>query len=601
MRLRPFLVLATVVATLPCQDPLNTSYRFRIQGPLTPLQEHILVNDFDFLTCEAKIGLEPFDVVVDPSQLQEFYSLGLQAALIARGRPFQLVGPTEAPDPSYYTTAEMEAEIDAAVAMYPNLAAKVDLTTLPGASKTINGNSIWAIKISDNVNVDEDEPAIVMASQHHAREVNSSVITITAFKRILERYSLDPAIQAVVDNYEIYIVPMVNPDGIDYVWCCDNLWRKNRRNNGNGTFGVDNNRNYPFLWGLCGSSSSGGSETYRGPSAGSEAENQTMRALIHETRPDIYLDFHSYGRDVLFMYAPCANVTSQIDTMQRHYVDDVRAILGYSSRDPSGSGEAPEDHWASGGTLSFLIEIGTSFQPPYSTTVAEEQRVWPGIEHVLETWRPSVRGHVHSTFQNQPIQATITYTPNLFNYNETNVSRARDGRYAMWLPINGSYQVTFSAPGYQPFTTTVNSGNYNSTTTLDVELEPNGIGPATLATSGTNQIGTTTQFTYTSPGGAGDTYWIALSGGTTPGLPIGARTIPLNPDGLLNASATPGMLLNGNVGTLDASGMGTASLPIPSIPALAGLTLYAGGLTLNSQYNHLVETFSPAQPLTLQP
>ena len=81
-------------------------------------------------------------------------------------------------------------------------------------------------------------PAIVIAAQHHARELNSPVMVLGAMQRILADYATDPQLQALVDGYELYFVPMVNPDGVNHVWTVDDFWRKNRRNNGS-SYGME--------------------------------------------------------------------------------------------------------------------------------------------------------------------------------------------------------------------------------------------------------------------------------------------------------------------------------------------------------------------------
>ena len=373
------------------------------------------------------------------------------------------------PPLAYYTVAEIEAAIDAEVAADPAIAAKVDLSALPGGALTHEGRAIYALKISDNVAADEDEPAIFVIAQHHARELNSPHMVIGAMQRVVAAYATDPAIQAVVDNYELYFVPMVNPDGVDHVWNVDEFWRKNRRQNSNGSFGVDLNRNYPFLWGQCGASTNQNSGTYRGPAAASEPETITMRNAIETLRPEIYIDFHSSGQEVLRTYAPCANEPSVVAAWIERYVDDLRAPMSYGKRYPSASGEAPEDHWASGGTMSFLIEIGTSFQPDFSLTVAEEARVWPGVERALTAWRPSVRGHVTSSAGGQPLEADIAISPAVFTLGEQTRSRRRDGRYGLWLPL-GTWTVAYSAPGHLPTSITVNVTSYDQPVLHDITL-----------------------------------------------------------------------------------------------------------------------------------
>ena len=379
------------------------------------------------------------------------------------------LGTDNPPPTAYYTVAEIEAAIDAEVAAHPTIAQKVDLSALPGGMQTWDGNSIYALKVSDNVASDEDEPAMFVIAQHHARELNSPHMVIGAMNRVLNLYATDPAIQTVVDDYELYFVPMVNPDGVDYVWNVDEFWRKNRCPNSGGSFGVDLNRNYPFLWGLCGSSTNQTSNTYRGTAPASEPETVTMRNAIERLRPEVYLDFHSSGQEVLRTYAPCANETTTTFNLIERYVDDLRAPMTYGKRYPSASGEAPEDHWASGGTMSFLIEIGTSFQPDFTLTVAEEARVWPGVEHVLTSWRPAVRGHVTSSDGNLPLDAKITFSPGIFNSGEETHSRERDGRYGLWLPL-GSWTVTYEAPGHLPTTRNVNVTSYDNPVVQDVVL-----------------------------------------------------------------------------------------------------------------------------------
>lgn len=406
----------------------------------------------------VKALLPAASFVRDVQSFQETYDQTMAAA-----------GVDNPPPTAYYTVAEIEAAIDAEVSAHPAIAEKIDLSALPGGAQTHDGRSIYALKISDNVNADEDEPAIFVIAQHHARELNSPHMVIGAMQRVLSAYATDPTIQAVVDDYELFFVPMVNPDGVDHVWNVDEFWRKNRRANSGGSFGVDLNRNYPFLWGQCGASTTQTSGTYRGPTAASEPETITMRNAIARLRPEIYIDFHSSGQEVLRTYAPCANEPATVAALIERYVDDLRAPMTYNKRYPSASGEAPEDHWASGGTMSFLIEIGTSFQPDFTLTVAEEARVWPGVERALTAWRPSIRGHVTSSGGSQPLEATVSFSPTIFTLGEETKSRLRDGRYGLWLPI-GSWTVTYSAPGHLPTSINVTVSNYDQPVIHDITL-----------------------------------------------------------------------------------------------------------------------------------
>ncbi len=571
------------------KDP-GTSYRLRILDPVTQQLRRNLEASFD-IVANAQGGL---DVIVLPEGMADWKRTGIKTKLVSRGRPYAEMVPELAPDARYYTAAEIVTKIDGFVTSYPLIAKKIDLSTLTGVGKTHAGRTIYGLKVSDNVGTDEDEPAILLGAQHHARELATPVIVFGAIDRILKGYATNAALKALVNNNELYFVACVNPDGTDYVWTNDNNWRKNRRRNSSSSYGVDNNRNYTFLWGRCGASSTTSSQTYKGPSAGSEPETRTMMGLQRMLRPEIYLDFHSTGREILFTYAPCATVNSTIRTLIDRYISSLRSPMSYATRAPSASGESPEFHWADGGCMAFLTETlsrSSGFQPSYTVAVAEEVRVWPGVERALTTWRPAVRGHVRSIYKNQPIAATIRYTPNLFVHGEKGASRARDGRYCMWLPI-GTFAVTWSATGYRSVTKTIRVTSYDTPQAHEILMIPNMATP-TIAKSGTDRIGTTTSLTYTSTNDGNETYWIVIAAGTSPGIDIGGgRSVPLNADAVFLASLRPGVLLNNNTGTLSASGKATATFPIPNIPAFIGLTVYAGGITQNSNYLNFVKNYS---------
>ena len=588
-RLIALFVLCGV--SLPAQ---GTSHHHRITDPLTAQQSAHLAAEFDTFPNEHG-GV---DVIVLPEEMRSFKRLGFRTKLIARGRPFAQIAAAERPDTRYYTATEILAKIDSVAAAYPQLAKRVNLSALPGAAKTHNGQNIYALKVSDNVATEEKEPSILLAAEHHARELNAPVMVIGAMERVLKGYATDPKLKSLVDEYELFFVPCVNPDGTDYVWTNDNLWRKNRRNNGGGRYGVDNNRNYPFLWGRCGSSTSTSSQIYRGPSPASEPETRTMMALQRIYRPEIYLDVHSSGREVLFTYAPCATVNSTIRGLIDRYKHLLRNPMSYAHRAPSASGEAPEYHWSEG-TMSFLIEVMTSFQPSYSSALTEEARVWKGFYPALTTWRPAVRGHVTSIFKNQPVTASIRYTPNLISHGEGNGSRARDGRYAMWLPL-GSHSVTWSATGFRSVTKTIRITNFDRPQTHDIVMVPN-MPLAVLTKSGTTRIGMTTALTYTSTGDIGETYWVVLAVGESPGIPLGAgRVLPLNADALFFATLRPNALLLNNTGLIPPGGKATASFVIPNLPGLVGITVYAAGVTQNNDYLNSVKNFSSAISMKIQ-
>ena len=595
---------AVCAATLPLQaqhDLVRCIVRDATPGQRLQLQQHF---DLTGNCCGGPRTTGPVDIVLPNNRLALLRAIAPQAELVSDGRPWSAIElergvAGEDPDLSYYTVAEVEAEIDALVAAHPAHARKVDLSALPGAQLTHEGRRIFALKVSDDVALDEDEPAMVLAAQHHARELNSPHMVLRAMQRVLADRLTDPAIGALVDSHELWFVPMVNPDGVNTVWTTNSLWRKNRRNNG-ASYGVDLNRNYPFLWGLCGASTTASSETYRGPSAGSEPETVTMRALVSWLRPEVYLDFHSHGQDVLRMWAPCATVNPQMQAFQQSYCDRLRTPMGYATRDPSASGEAPEDHYSSGGTLAFLVEVGTDFQPPFVDTIAEEARVWPGVREALTTWRPALRGHVRSALGSAPLEAVITFQPSVLLHGEVTRSRVRDGRYGLWLPV-GSWTVTFSAAGHASRTLSVTVTTLDQPQLLDVHLEPAGSVP-TMVRAGAGGIGTSVTFTYRSPGDSGKQVLFGWSLGTTPGIPLGGqRVLPLNHDFLFDAALVGNPVLAPTWNVLDAASEAQCVLSIPADPWLVGIRSHVAGITVDPAFQHFIKCWSTPVAVTILP
>lgn len=246
--MRASLTVVALTAALAAQEP---SRLFRVPGPVAPgTLLRIEQLGLDLLRCCGAAASGDLDVVLwSVAEERRLLAVAPAAKLVRRGEPFRVTYARLQqqylaqnphldlpPDPGYYTVSEVEQEIDALVAAHPAICQKVDLTALPGAVRTHNNHPIYALKISDTVASDEDEPAIVIAAQHHARELNSPHMVIGAMRRVAQGYGADPQLTAVVDQKELWFVPMVNPDGVDHVWNVDNFWRKNRRMTNNWGF-----------------------------------------------------------------------------------------------------------------------------------------------------------------------------------------------------------------------------------------------------------------------------------------------------------------------------------------------------------------------------
>jgi hypothetical protein len=608
----PLLALLSLFSLHPvvrAGDNPGTSYLFSVS--LNGGQASIrLLKEFDILRpCEEpplfRLRAHSVRVLVQPSELKSFLSLGLAHRLIERGKPYRDVIKNKplAPDARYYTPKEMEAELLALEKKYPGLAKRVDLNLLTKTGATHEGRHLFALKISDKVAQDEGEPTALLAAQHHARELNAPYMVLQAAKRVLAGYASDPLLKKTVNSYELWFVPCVNPDGVNYVWTRDRWWRKNRRRNSGGSYGVDLNRNYPFHWGKCGSTSSREtSSTYRGPRAASEPETQTMMALAKLKAFDKYLDFHSYGHEVLTTYGPCqqrAYAGKRVLQVEAFYRNLIRAKMRFATRSPSASGEAPEWHWATNGSLSYLVEVGTSFQPSFTTTVSEERRVWPGIRAFLGL-RPSLSGSVLSLKGRTLLASTIDPSSALqTNQGEQSTSGQRAGPYHLWLPT-GTWTLPFQAKGHQSLQAKIQAPALGSSQSKDLTLIPI-LPTAILNLPNPYVMGTKAQLVFKA-GDPGRGYWIPMSLGTTPGIQVGPRHLPINPDGLLLVSANPHLAPNyiGHMGNLDTKGEARASLTLPRTPALLGFKLFFIGMTFENGYPFGLKTWSTPKGMVLR-
>ena len=205
----------------------------------------------------------------------------------------------------YFTYTEMLAHLDTMASKFPDLiSARQPIDTIT----TWEGRSIWHLKISDNPNVEESEPEVLLNALHHAREPASLSQLIFFMYYLLENYGIDEQVTALVNETKMYFVPCVNPDGYIYNETTEpnggGLWRKNRRDNGDGTFGVDLNRNYGYFWAYDnnGSSSTTSSNVYRGDSAFSEPETQMMRNFCNHHDFKLAFNYHAYGELLIYPF-----------------------------------------------------------------------------------------------------------------------------------------------------------------------------------------------------------------------------------------------------------------------------------------------------------
>lgn len=297
----------------------------------------------------------------------------------------------------FYTYQEFLNHLDTMFAKYPNL---ITQRTAIDTFQTHDGNPIYWLKISDNPNIDETEPEILYTSVHHAREPASLSQVIMYMYYLLENYGIIDEVTNIVDNTELYFIPMINPDGYIHNFTTNpnggGMWRKNRRNNGGGEYGVDLNRNYGHFWGLDdnGSSPSTSSQTYRGPSAFSEPEIQAVKFFSEEHNFLMVLNYHTYGNLLIYpwgyaqsLYTPDSALFveyAKVMTEQNNYTYGTGdQTVGYIVNGDSDDWQYGEQT-TKGKALSFTPEAGDN-----------DDGFWPTSSRIIPISKSNLRQNLN--------------------------------------------------------------------------------------------------------------------------------------------------------------------------------------------------------------
>lgn len=356
------------------------------------LQKMLAISE-DHWSCSVGLGIIPFHVA--PDRMDELAKSGLdhrvvneniqtlidaeQAAMQQRGGWFT----------SYHNFADVNAYLDGLATARPDLAARFNV------GQTLEGRTMSGIRITGSGGV-AGKPAVLFSGCQHAREWVAVATPVYIADQLINTYDSDAQVRALLDRAVVYIVPIVNPDGYVFTWTNDRLWRKNRRNNGNGTFGVDLNRNWATGWGLdSGSSGNGSSETFRGTAPFSEPETQVLRDFIL-AHPELeaHIDFHSFSELILWAWGyqsgqpanPAGAVLTDIGLRMQSAIQGVHGV-NYTAG-PAGdtlylaSGVFPDWTFQQRGMWSYTIELRPDSNSPDGFILPADQIIPTGEENL---------------------------------------------------------------------------------------------------------------------------------------------------------------------------------------------------------------------------
>ncbi|MBI2258402.1 MAG: immune inhibitor A [Flavobacteriia bacterium] len=282
----------------------------------------------------------------------------------------------------FYTYNELLSILDEMRLAFPNL---ISEKAQIGSYLSHEGRPIYYVKISDNPENDEVEPEILYSAIHHAREPGSMISTIYYMWYLLENYDNNVEIKRLVDESEMYFIPLLNPDGYVYNETTNpnggGPWRKNRRNNNDGTYGVDLNRNYSYDWGTTGISFDTDSDVYPGTGPFSEPETQAMKWFCEQRDFLFAYNAHTFSNLMLFPIGSQVDLFAEDHDYFQSIANEMVLYNGFVAQKSSSL------YPASGDSDDYMYLEDLSIKPKiYAFTPeigSDEDGFWPTIDRII--------------------------------------------------------------------------------------------------------------------------------------------------------------------------------------------------------------------------
>ena len=358
-------------------------------------------------------------------------------------------------------------------------------------------HEIWCLKVSDNPDVEEDEPNVFIGGGIHARELISVEVPLYSLQYILENYNQDEDVTQMVNECQIWFVPLINPDG--HKLSVEELYlmhRKNLRDNNNNLMpdyssadGVDLNRNFGYVWGYNNANDNTSSELYHGPEAWSEPETRYLRDLIRERRFYGAITYHSSGQYVLYplghLDGACSYDYHVMGALAETMAESIPKINSSGHYTPL---QAVDFGYTCQGTMG---DWGYSEQRIFSFTIELADEHFP--EEIDQICQDNLQAAL--TFIHRPLVSTLTglvtdeegiplvadfYVEEIDGMpcmTDVEPSRSNElfGRYIRPL-LPGAYTVRFEKEGYNTVTFLDVVVTEDSVTELNIVMNDNAVG-----------------------------------------------------------------------------------------------------------------------------
>jgi carboxypeptidase T len=299
--------------------------RVRSTGPRAPLGR--------LLT--APLGLDVWEVrpdhlvlQADEAQAARLEAMGYAVEQLQMTESYLSDFATARATAGYHTVQSLEEDLLRLAEDNPEIVERHEI------GRSVENRPLWALRIGERRgNADK----VAVLGCHHAREWISVEVPYLLAEHLVDNASTEP-VRSWLQRGEVWVAPMVNPDGHEHTRTQNRLWRKNRRRNPDGSIGVDPNRNYGYMWGVLNVNTSShvpSDDTYVGPRAFSEPETRAVRNLVARELFGGVLTYHSYSQLILYPWGytsrPVEDETD-LGTMRGLTQDMQRLIQGVHGR-----------------------------------------------------------------------------------------------------------------------------------------------------------------------------------------------------------------------------------------------------------------------------
>ena len=360
------------------------------------------VSDCELGLFSEQVSIPETDLIVGPQEQYKLWALQLPYTKISDlPNPY---GWNRLPRPrtinyrtAYYRYDEIIGQYEEWRAQFPQYVTRQQI------GSSIQGRPIWAYRISRSPVVSTSVRHVFMVNCGiHAREWISPAVGLHVFRQLIDSqingftdFTTNFSLRTMLRNADYYFIPVHNPDGYEYTWTTNRMWRKNRRQNTSTTFGVDLNRNFGTGWGGAGSSGNPSSDTYRGTAAFSEPESRAIRDHVNRIgKLSAFIDFHSYGEYILWPWGYTLDLAPGDAWLRASGLAMKTAIAAQHGHQYTAGPTASTLYLASGGTkdwyyaqfdaASYTVELRDTgqngFLLPASQIFDTQNEAWAGFK-----------------------------------------------------------------------------------------------------------------------------------------------------------------------------------------------------------------------------